>query len=164
MSLINKIISSLSFLCVFGCSNNDEEQDRKDLLKWINYQLIEIVTEIEADISKEKRGYYPHPGKADYQSKGFIDLVLKEKNGKRLNISRHSLLTLADIQNTEGYKQLLAKAIELKAQVSIKEVLIDGDEVDTMEELDEYIDDIYHYIVITLYGWQGEHEIQSLEI
>ena len=58
---------------------------------------------------------------------------------------------------------MLRKAFELKTQITIKEVLIDGDEVDTMEELDEYIDDIHHYIVITLHGWQGDLENHNLE-
>ena len=159
MSFLNKLISSLSFLCLFGCSSSNDEQDRQDLLKWVSHQLIEISLEIEEDINKEKRGFYPHHGKEDYQSKGYIDLVLREKNGDRLDISEHSLLTITDIQSSEGYKQLRAKAIGLNAKINIKEVLIDGDEVETMEELDEYVDDVHHYIVITLRGWEPDLEV-----
>ncbi len=159
MSFFNKLISSLSFLCLFGCSSNNDEQDREDLLKWINHQLIEVSMEIEEDINKEKRGFYPHHGKEDYQSKGYIDIELKEKNGDRLDVSSHSLLTITDIQNAEGYKQLRAKAHELNASINIREVIIDGDEVETMEELDEYIDDVHHYYVITLRGWQADLEV-----
>lgn len=158
MSFFNKLVSSLGVLCLFGCSNSNEEQDRQDLLKWINYQLIEISMEIEADIKKEKRGFYPHAGKEDYQSKGYIDIVLREKTGKRLEISSHSLVTVTDIENTEGYQQLRVEASKLHATVSVKEVEIDGDEVETMEELDEYIDDVHHYIVITVSGWQADLE------
>ena len=152
MSLIKKIVSGLGILCAFGCSNNDEQQ-RQELLKWLDFQISQISEQIESDIEKEKEGLYPHQGKTQYNSIGRIDYELKEKTDERLNVSKHSLLTLSDIQNTEGYKQLASKTNELNVQLGIKTVDIDGDEVESYEEIDEYIDDQEHYFVITLSGW-----------
>jgi len=155
MSLLNKLIGSLGFLCVFGCSNSNDEKERQELLKWLNHQIIAISENIEADIELEKKGFYVHQGKTDYASKGYIEYTLKEKTGARLDVSQHSLLKLNDIKNTDGYQQLAAKANHLNLLLKINEVNVDGDEVESYEELDEYIDDIPRYFVITLSGWAG---------
>jgi len=153
MSLFKKIIGSLGVLCLVDCSNSNDEQERKDLLKWINHNLSQISQHIEADIEKDKQGFFVHEGKTDYQSKGAIDYVLKEKTGQRLEVSQHSLLALDDIKNTEGYQQLQTVTSALKISLTIQEKNIDGDEVDSYEELDEYIDDIERYFVIRVSGW-----------
>ena len=88
--------------------------------------------------------------------KGFIEYELKEKTGQRLEISQRSLLTLNDIKNTNAYQQLVFKINELSLQLEINEINIDGDEVESYEELDEYIGDIERYFVITISGWQTE--------
>lgn len=153
MSFIKKLIGSFGLLCLFGCSNNNDEQERQDLLKWINHNLTQINQQIKADIEKEKQGFFVHEGKTGYQSKGSIEYVLKEKTGHRLEVSQHSLLTLNDIKNTEAYRQLETTASTLKVLLAIQEMNIDGDEVDSFEELDEYIDDVQRYFVITVSGW-----------
>jgi len=153
MSLFKKLIGSLGLLCLFGCSNQNDEQERLDLLKWINHNLSQISQHIEADIEKEKQGFFVHEGKTDYQSKGTIHYTLKEKTGKRLEVSERSLLTLDDIKNTEGYRQMETVANALNLTLSIEEKSVDGDEVESYEELDEYIDDIQRYFVITISGW-----------
>ena len=34
MTILNKLISGITaVLCVFGCSNNNQEQERKDILR-----------------------------------------------------------------------------------------------------------------------------------
>ena len=156
VSFIQKLISSLSILCVFGCSNSNDEQDRKELLKWLDHQITEINQQLDADVKKEQQGFYPHNGKTEYHSKGFIDYPLKEKTGVRLLLSQHHLVTLDDIKNTNGYKDLVAKTQTLNLQLSIKEETIDGDEVETSDELDEYIDDEQRYFTITISGWFAE--------
>jgi len=156
MSFIKKLIGSLSILCAFGCSNNNDEQERKDLLKWLDFHIAQISQQIESDINKEKKGFYPHSGKTEYSSKGYIEYELKEKTGQRLEISQRSLLTLNDIKHTESFKQLALKVQTLNLQLEITEKNIDGDEVESYEELDEYIDDIERYFVITVSGWLPE--------
>lgn len=156
MSLFKKLIGSLGILCAFGCSNNNDEQERKDLLKWLDFHIAQISQQIESDIKKEKKGFYPHSGKTSYSSKGFIEYELKEKTGQRLEISERSLLTLNDIKQTESFKQLALKVQTLSLQLEIIEKNIDGDEVESYEELDEYIDDIERYFVITVSGWLPE--------
>ena len=153
MSLFKKLISSLSILCAVGCSNNNDEQERKDLLKWLDFHIAQISQQLQDDIEKEKQGLYPHAGKNDYASKGAIEYVLSEKNGQRLEVSERSLLSLNHIKNTEGYRQLVAKAAELNVKVKIDVIIIDGDEIESSEELDEYIDDEHRYFVISVYGW-----------
>ena len=156
MSFIKKLMGSLSILCAFGCSNSNDEQERKDLLKWLDFHIAQISQQIESDIAKEKKGFYPHSGKTSYSSKGFIEYELQEKTGQRLEISQRSLMTLNDIKNTDAYQQLVFKINKLSLQLEINEINIDGDEVESYVELDEYIDDIERYFVITISGWQPE--------
>ncbi len=97
MSFIKKIVGSLlSIVCAIGCSTNDE-QERKDLIKWLNHHISQISQQIENDIEKEKKGFYVHPDKTEYTSKGHIEYELAEKTGKRLEISERSLLTLDNL-------------------------------------------------------------------
>ena len=156
MAFIKKLMGSLSILCAFGCANSNDEQERKDLLKWLDFHIAQISQQIESDIEKEKKGFYPHPGKTEYSSKGYIEYELKQKTGERLLVSERSLLTLSDIKHTESFKQLALKAQTLNLQLEIKEKNIDGDEVESYIELDEYIHDIERYFVITVSGWQAE--------
>ena len=149
-------MGSLSLLCAFGCSNSNDEQERKDLLKWLDFHIAQISQQIGSDINKEKKGFYPHPGKTGYSSKGYIKYELKEKTGQRLLVSERSLLTLNDIKQTESFKQLALQVKKLNLQLEITEKNIDGDEVESFEELDEYIDDIERYFIITVSGWQPE--------
>jgi hypothetical protein len=158
MTFIKKLMGSLSILCAFGCSNSNDEQERKDLLKWLDFHIAQISQQIENDIQNEKKGFYPHPGKTEYSSKGYIEYELKEKTGERLLVSQRSLLTLNDIKHTESFKLLALKAHALNLQLEIKEKNIDGDEVESYVELDEYIHDIERYFVITVSGWLPDEQ------
>lgn len=153
MGLIKKLIGSLGIICLFGCSNSNNEKQTQDLLKWISHHLIQISQQLETDIAKEKQGFYPHPGKNEYQKKGQIEYVLKEKSGDRLEVSEYGLLTVEDIENTNGYQQLREKVSLLQLQIHLTETVIDGDEVESYLELDEHIQDKYRYFVITVSGW-----------
>jgi len=157
MSLIKKLIGSLlSVVCAIGCSTNDE-QERKDLIKWLDHHITQISQKLESDIKKEKKGFYTHPDKTEYSSKGYIEYELAEKTGKRLEISERSLLTLEDIKSTNGYKQLIQLSDKLNIQLDIKEFNVDGDEVEDSGELDEYVDDEERYFVIRVSGWLPEN-------
>ncbi len=153
MGILNKIISSLGVICLFGCSSANDEQERLELLKWINHQLTQIDQQLAADIETEKKGFYPHQGKAGYASTGSIEYTLKDKHGKRLELSQHNLLTLADIKNTDGFRQLETTAGQLKLQLTLNEIVMDGDDVESEMELDEYIDDVQRYFVLRVAGW-----------
>jgi len=154
MTILNKLISGITaVLCVFGCSNNNQEQERKDILRWVDFHLAELSQQLDADIKNEIRGFYPHAEKTDYQSKGYINYLIKQKTGQRMDLSSHSLVTVDDIKNTDGYRQLESRARELDYQIKVDQIDIEGDEVDSHDDLDEYIDDIHHYFVVTVSGW-----------
>lgn len=156
MSLFNKLISGLGILCAFGCTNAHDEQERKDLIKWLNHYIEQISLQVASDIVKEKKGFFPHSEKANYNSKGYIQYELQEKTGKRLEISERSLLTLNDIENTDGYKHLISVCNDLNIKLSLEEINVDGDEVEDSSELDEYIDDEARYFVIRIADWLAE--------
>lgn len=154
MSVFNKLISGITgVLCLFGCTNNNPEQERKDILRWIDFHLAELSQQLDADIKSETQGFYPHAEKTDYQSKGYIRYLIKQKTGQRMELSSHSLVTVEDIKNTDGYRRLEARTTGSGYQIKIEQIDIDGDEVDTHDELDEHIDDVYHYFVVTVSGW-----------
>ena len=154
MTILKKLISGITaVLCVFGCSNNNQEQERKDILRWVDFHLAELSQQLDADIKNEIRGFYPHAEKTDYQSKGYINYLIKQKTGQRMDLSSYSLVTVDDIKSTAGYRQLEARTKQLGYQLKIEQVDIEGDEVDSYNELDEYIDDVYHYFVVTVSGW-----------
>jgi hypothetical protein len=104
MSWMKKIVSGISMLFLFSCSTPDEEQERKDLIRWLDHHLSTLSKQVASDIESEKKGFYPHDAKTEYSSNGQIDYVLKEKTGKRLEVSENSLLTTEDIMNTAGYQ------------------------------------------------------------
>jgi len=148
--------SLLSIVCTVGCSSANDEQERQELIKWISHHIIQISQNIESDINKESKGFYNHLGKTEYSSKGYIEYPLVEKTGKRLEVSERSLLTLDDIKNTKGYKQLVLQSDKLNIQLDIKEFNVDEDDVEDSGELDEYIDDEERYFVIRIFGWLPE--------
>ncbi|PCJ84953.1 MAG: hypothetical protein COA54_12420 [Thiotrichaceae bacterium] len=156
MSFIKKLIGSLlSIVCAIGCSANDE-QERKELIKWLDHHIAQLSQQIESDIDNEKKGFYLHPGKTEYTSRGYIEYELAEKTDKRMEISERSLLTLDDIKSTDGYKQVALLSDKLNIQLDIKEFNVDGDEVEDSGELDEYVDDEERYFVIRISGWLPE--------
>ena len=156
MVIKNLIGGLLSIVCTIGCSNTNDAQERKDMIKWLNHHVTQISEQIESDIEKERKGFYVHQGKTEYSSKGYIEYELVEKTGKRLEISERSILTLDDIKNTDGYKQLALQSDKLNIQLDIKEFNVDGDEVEDSGELDEYVDDEERYFVIRISGWLPE--------
>ena len=155
MSLIKKIIGGISMLCAFGCSSSNPEQERQELIRWLDHHIQQLSEHIASDIESEKKGFYPHAGKTEYQSRGYIEYVLREKTGNRLEVSLRSPLVVEDIKATAGFQALSKIVNDLGYQAELNRVRIDGDEVDSSISLDEYIDDPQGYFVITVSGWQA---------
>jgi len=154
MGLFKKLFGGLGVLCAFACTSPDAEQQRQELIRWLDHHLKQLSDQVIADIENEKKGFYPHQGKTGYSSRGYIEYVLKEKTGKRLEVSERSLLTLDDIKGTEGFQGLSKIVSDPGYQIELNRVGIDGDEVDSSISLDEYIADPQDYFVITVSGWQ----------
>jgi hypothetical protein len=154
MRLIRKIIGGISMLCAFGCSSSNPEQQRQELIRWLDHHLHQLSQHVASDIESEKKGFYPHAGKTEYHSRGYIEYVLREKTGNRLEVSARSPLTVDDIKATPGFQTLSKIVSDHGYQVELNRISIDGDEVDSSISLDEYIDDPQDYFVITVSGWQ----------
>ena len=136
----------------------DDEKERKQTLEWINHFLQSIIERVDEDITTEKQGFYPHPENplalnARADSLGYIQYELKDKSGGRLQISEFSLVSCNSIKMTENFQQLKSHVTAESYQIELKEINVDGDGVETYQELDEYCDDIERYFTITISGW-----------
>jgi hypothetical protein len=54
---------------------------------------------------------------------------------------------------TQNYQKLKSLLNDAAYNISLKEINIDSDGVETYEELDEYTDDFARYFVIHVAGW-----------
>lgn len=151
--MLNKILKSLGLCVLFGCSNNNDQQEINDLLNWYSAQLNALVEHIQADAAQDQQGHYPHAGKITYQPVGHIDYVVKNKHGRRLELSQKLKLTASHIEQTAGYLALAARVAELGWHISLQEHKVEGDGVDTDYSLDEYIADHPRYYVVRISGW-----------
>lgn len=157
MSFLNKLLDKSGISSLLGPSVDDEEE-RQLTLKWINHAIGDIVDCVAQDIEKEKEGLFAHlenPIKDNTMAKslGYVSYEIKDKTGARLVLPRFSLVSLNSIKMTENYQKLKDFAEAESHELVLKEVNIDGDGVETYEELDEYIDDFERYFTITLSGW-----------
>ena len=82
-----------------------------------------------------------------------ITYVLRDKNYARYDISDKNAISLQDITATDGYRALDKKIRELNLSVRLDEKEVEGDGVNTFNELDEYIDDYPRYYTVTVSGW-----------
>lgn len=144
------LVLGVLYLAVF---NKSRHHSIADLEKWLSSQLTGIALNLESDIEKDMRGEYPHAGKQVFDKRGMITYVLHDKNYTRFDISDKNLLSTQDLLNTAGYKKLDAKARSLGLSVLLEEKNVEGDGVDTFNELDEYTDDFPRYYTITVSGW-----------
>ena len=157
MNLLQKLLDRSGLSIIFK-PRIDDEEERQKTVDWINYSLTSVIDQVADDIEKEKLGFYPHPEnvqalneKAD--SLGYIQYVLKNKAGGRLELSRFSLVSCNSIKMTENYQKLKSLVNEAGYVIELKEINIDGDGIETYEELDEYIDDFERYFIILISGW-----------
>lgn len=138
------------YLVIF---NKPQHQSEAELKQWFGSKLSDIAVKLESDIEKDKKGEYPHAGKQSFDKRGEIIYTLLDKNYARFDISDKNFLSAKDIIETEGYKALDRKARELNLLVRLDEREVEGDGVDTFNELDEYIDDFPRYYTVTVSGW-----------
>lgn len=153
--MIGKIVFAaliLGFLYLFFF-NKPRHHSSEELEAWFNMQLQRVTQNLEQDIEKDKQGQYPHAGKQTFEPRGSITYHLLDKQYSRFDLSEHDAISRDAIMAGRAWSELLAKAEQLGLSVSLDEVQIDGDEVDSYESLDEYIDDIQRYYTVTVTGW-----------
>ena len=136
----------------------DDEEERQKTIDWINHSLIPVIEKVNDDIETEKLGFYPHPEnqqalneKAD--SLGYVQYIIKDKAGGRLELSQFNLVSCNSIKMTENYQKLKLLVNEAGYVIELKEINIDGDGIETYEELDDYIDNYERYFIIVISGW-----------
>ena len=134
-------------------SHKPKHPSEAEIKKWLSSKLTEISVRVENDIHKDKTGEYPHAGKQSFKSRGTITYLLADKHNARFDISDKNTLNIEDIKKTDGYRDLAGKAKDMNLTILLEEKEVEGDEVDTFDELDEYIDDIPRYYTVTISGW-----------
>ncbi|NOQ87284.1 MAG: hypothetical protein GQ550_00020 [Gammaproteobacteria bacterium] len=157
MSFIQKLLDK-SGLAILLQPRIDDDKERQQTIVWINNYLLAIIQSVLDDIETEKLGFYPHPENQQAlnlsaDSLGYIQYIIKDKTGKRLELSQFSLVSCNSIKTTENYRKLKALINDAGYDIGLKEINIDGDGVETYEELDEYTDDFERYFVIHVSGW-----------
>jgi len=157
MSFIQKLLdkSGLSILFQPRIDDNEESQQTID---WINHSLLAIIQTVSDDIETEKQGFYPHPENQQAlnpsaDSLGYIQYTIKDKTDHRLELSQFSLVSCNSIKMTGNYRKLKSLLNDTGYTIELKEINIDGDGIETYEELDEYTDDFERYFMILVSGW-----------
>lgn len=157
MNLFQKLLDKSGLSIIFQ-PRVDDEKERQQTIDWINHSLLAITEKVFDDIETEKLGFFPHPEneqalneKAD--SLGYIQYIIKNKAGGRLELSQFSLVSCNSIKMTENYQKLKSMVNDAGYSIELKEINIDGDGVETYEELDEHIDDFERYFTIIISGW-----------
>jgi hypothetical protein len=87
--------------------------------------------------------------------KGSITYTLLDKNRSRFELSQFTELSSSDIESTRGYQQLRDKAEGLGLNIRLNEIEVEGDGVQSWNELDEYINDYPRFYTVTISGWSG---------
>lgn len=157
MNFFQKLLDKSGLAIIFK-PRVDDEEERQLTIDWINHTLIPITESVADDIEREKLGFFPHPEnqqalneRAD--SLGYVQYILKDRSGKRLELSQFSLVSCNSIKMTENYQKLKALVNDAGYTIELKEINIDGDGVETYMELDDYIDDYERYFIIVISGW-----------
>ena len=157
MNFFQKLLERTGLSIIFQ-PRIDDEEERQKTIDWINHSLIPIIEKVNDDIETEKLGFYPHPEnqqalneKAD--SLGYIQYLIKDKAGGRLELSQFNLVSCNSIKMTENYQKLKSLVNEAGNVIELKEINIDGDGIETYEELDDYIDNYERYFIIVISGW-----------
>ena len=144
------LAAGIAYLAIFHKPHNYTEAEIK---KWFSSKLLDITAGLERDIEKDIEGEYPHAGKQSFSRRGSITYILLDKRYKRFDISDKNALRTQDIIDTDGYRALENKARSLNLKIELNEKEVEGDGVDTFNELDEYIDDFPRYYTVTISGW-----------
>jgi len=157
MSFVQKLLDK-SGLAILFKPRIDDDKEMRQTVDWINHSLLPLTDSINDDIETEKQGFYPHPENQQAltpsaDSLGYLRYVIKNKTGKRLELTQFSLVSCNSIKMTENYRKLKSLVNDAGYNIELKEINIDGDGVETYEELDEYTDDFERYFVIHVSGW-----------
>jgi hypothetical protein len=131
------------------------QETTAELKQWFSDQLIIISEGLEKDITLDKKGHYPHSGKQSLAPKGSITYTLLDKNRSRFELSQFTELSSSDIESTRGYQRLRDKAEGLGLNIRLNEIEVEGDGVQSWNELDEYINDYPRFYTVTISGWSG---------
>ena len=146
------LICGIAYLALFHRPGHETPAEVK---QWFSDHMVKISEGLEKDIALDKQGHYPHPGKQSFEPKGRITYTLLDKNRSRFELSQFSELTRNDIESTRGYQQLKNKTEGLGLSIRLEEVEVEGDGVQTWNELDEYVDDYPRFYTVTISGWSG---------
>jgi hypothetical protein len=144
------LVVGVAYLAIFHKPSHHSEAELK---KWFSAKLMEITAGLESDIEKDEAGEYPHAGKQSFAKRGSITYILRDKNNTRFDISDRNSLRSQDIMQTVGYKALEQKADTLNLVIRLDENAVEGDGVNSFNELDEYTDDFPRYYTVTISGW-----------
>ena len=144
------LIAGFVYLVFFHKPHHHSEAE---LQKWFSNKLVDIALNLEQDIKKDNNGEYPHSGKQTFKKRGTITYVLADKNNSRFDISDKNMLRSKDIMETYGYRKLEEKVHTLNLLLRLEEKDVEGDEVESFFELDEYVDDFPRYYTVTISGW-----------
>lgn len=132
----------------------DDEKERQDTIAWIDQYLQTVVASLQNDIEMEQKGLYAHiENQQNEESLGYIQYILKDKDGKRLELSQFSLVSCNSIKMTESYQQLKSFTDAQNYSIELKEINIDSNGADTYEVLDDQLDDFERYFIIIVSGW-----------
>ena len=144
------LLAGIAYLAIFHKPYNHSDAELK---KWFSSKLSEIADNLEADIKKDEDGEYAHAGRQTFEKRGAIDYVLRDKKYARFDVSDKNNISVKDVMDTDGYHKLSAKTRELNLSILLQERDVEGDGVETFNELDEYIDDFPRYYTVTISGW-----------
>lgn len=144
------LLAGIAYLAIFHKPHNHSDAELK---KWFSSKLSDIADNLEADIKKDEDGEYAHAGRQTFEKRGAIDYVLRDKKYARFDVSDKNSISVQDVMETDGYHKLYAKTRELNLSILLQEKDVEGDGVETFNELDEYIDDFPRYYIVTISGW-----------
>lgn len=142
--------AGIAYLAIFHKPQNYTDTEIK---KWFSSKLSDITAGLERDIEKDIAGEYPHAGKQSFTPRGSITYILLDKRYKRFDISDKNALPTRDIIATDGYRALADKARLLELKIRLDESMVEGDDVDTFNDLGEDTDDFPRYYTMTISGW-----------
>lgn len=137
----------------------DDEKERLETVAWIDRYLHTLVATLQNDIAMEQQGLYvclqDQQNQQDLkpESLGYIQYLVKDEAGKRLELSQFSLVSCNSIKMTESYQLLKSFTDSHNYTIELKEINIDANGEDTFETLEDQLDDFERYFVITISGW-----------
>lgn len=157
MNFFQKLLERSGLSIIFQ-PRIDDEKERQQTIEWINHSLLPLVGKVTDDIETEKLGFFPHPENLNAlneraDSLGYIQYIIKNKTGGRLELSQFNLVSCNSIKMTENYQKLKSQVNDAGYTIELKEINIDGDGIEIYEELDDYVDNYDRYFLIVISGW-----------